>query len=152
MKAYQPSYWLFEGQTGCKYGTASIRSIFRKAVNDTNSDPWATTVHTLRHSFATHCIENNIITSHSTLKGCYDSYTSVGSNMTEEYKPHSKITEDEVVSFFKGKMTKINEFIGNLKFTNFKVVIEQREESDTMRIDIIKKIPLLYFSKQCKSS
>lgn len=58
-KAYKPSYWLFEGQSGCKYSTASIRSIFRKAVNDTNSNPWAT-VHTLRHSFATHCIENNI--------------------------------------------------------------------------------------------
>ena len=58
-KAYKPSYWLFEGQTGCKYSTASIRSIFRKAVKNTNSNPWAT-VHTLRHSFATHCIENNI--------------------------------------------------------------------------------------------
>ncbi len=30
-----------------------------KAVDDTNSNPWAT-VHTLRHSFATHCIENNV--------------------------------------------------------------------------------------------
>jgi len=58
-KAYKPSYWLFEGQTGCKYSTSSIRSIFRKAIKDTNSNPWAT-VHTLRHSFATHCIENNI--------------------------------------------------------------------------------------------
>lgn len=58
-KAYKPSYWLFEGQTGCKYSTSSIRSIFRKAVKDTNANPWAT-VHTLRHSFATHCIENNI--------------------------------------------------------------------------------------------
>ena len=58
-KQYKPSYWLFEGQTGCKYSTSSIRAIFRKAVKDTNSNPWAT-VHTLRHSFATHCIENNI--------------------------------------------------------------------------------------------
>ncbi len=58
-KAYKPSYWLFEGQTGCKYSTSSIRAIFRKAIKDTNSNPWAT-VHTLRHSFATHCIENNI--------------------------------------------------------------------------------------------
>ncbi|MGB0998947.1 MAG: tyrosine-type recombinase/integrase [Flavobacteriales bacterium] len=50
---------MFEGQTGGKYSTTSIRAIFRKAVKETNSNPWAT-VHTLRHSFATHCIENNI--------------------------------------------------------------------------------------------
>lgn len=58
-KKYKPSYWLFEGQTGGQYSTTSIRSIFRKSVAETNSNPWAT-VHTLRHSFATHCIENNV--------------------------------------------------------------------------------------------
>lgn len=58
-KKHKPSYWLFEGQTGGQYTTTSIRAIFRKAVKETNSNPWAT-VHTLRHSFATHCIENNI--------------------------------------------------------------------------------------------
>ncbi len=58
-KEYKPSYWLFEGQSGGKYSTSSINAIFRKAVSATNSNPWAT-VHTLRHSFATHCIQNNV--------------------------------------------------------------------------------------------
>jgi len=57
--AHKPSYWLFEGQTGGKYSVGSVRAIFRKAVEVTNSNPWST-VHTLRHSFATHCIEHKV--------------------------------------------------------------------------------------------
>ncbi|WP_396601607.1 tyrosine-type recombinase/integrase [Algibacter sp. R77976] len=62
-KKYKPSYWLFEGQSGDQYSAGSIRAIFRKAVKETDSNPWAT-VHTLRHSFATHCIENNVSMRH----------------------------------------------------------------------------------------
>lgn len=53
---HKPSYWLFEGQTGGQYSASSIQSIFRKAVKDSGVNPWAT-VHTLRHSFATHLLQ-----------------------------------------------------------------------------------------------
>lgn len=58
-KKYRPSYWLFEGVHGGKYSASSVTSIFRKAVIQVNANPWAT-VHTLRHSFATHCLQNNV--------------------------------------------------------------------------------------------
>jgi len=50
---YKPAYWLFEGQSGGKYSATSVQKIFRKAVKEAKINPWAT-VHTLRHSFATH--------------------------------------------------------------------------------------------------
>jgi len=58
-KKYRPSYWLFEGQTGEKYSATSVNNIFRKAVEDTKSNPWAT-VHTLRHSFTTHLVQQGV--------------------------------------------------------------------------------------------
>ena len=39
-KKEKPSYWLFEGQTDGKYITTSVRAIFRKALAETNSNPW----------------------------------------------------------------------------------------------------------------
>ncbi|MBN7802432.1 tyrosine-type recombinase/integrase [Algoriphagus aestuariicola] len=55
-KVYKPSYWLFEGQEGGQYSSTSIQAVFRRAVEKSNSNPWAT-VHTLRHSFATHLLQ-----------------------------------------------------------------------------------------------
>jgi site-specific recombinase XerD len=56
LAAYQPDYWLFEGQTGGQYSTRSIQQIFRRAVAKSGVNPYST-VHTLRHSFATHLLE-----------------------------------------------------------------------------------------------
>jgi len=57
--AYRPDYWLFEGQTGGQYSQSSIRKIFRRAVAKAGVNPHST-VHTLRHSFATHLLERGM--------------------------------------------------------------------------------------------
>ena len=56
IETYKPDYWLFEGQDGGQYSRRSIQNIFRKAVDKSRVNPF-TTVHTLRHSFATHLLE-----------------------------------------------------------------------------------------------
>ncbi len=53
---YRPAYWLFEGQDGGQYSRRSVQNIFARAREKSGVNPFAT-VHTLRHSFATHCIE-----------------------------------------------------------------------------------------------
>jgi site-specific recombinase XerD len=58
-KEFKPSYWLFEGQTGGKYSAKSVQNIFRKAQQDSGVNPWSTP-HTLRHSFATHLLEDGV--------------------------------------------------------------------------------------------
>ncbi|MEM8909589.1 MAG: tyrosine-type recombinase/integrase, partial [Bacteroidota bacterium] len=54
---YSPRYWLFEGQKGGQYSETSLQSIFHKAKTRSSVNPYIT-LHGLRHSYATHLVEN----------------------------------------------------------------------------------------------
>ena len=56
LEVYQPVYWLFEGQSGGQYSRSSTQQVFRRAAKAAGIGPEAT-LHTLRHSFATHLME-----------------------------------------------------------------------------------------------
>ena len=52
-----PKIFLFEGQKGGRYSASSVQAIMKRAVKKSGIKKPAT-VHTLRHSFATHLLEN----------------------------------------------------------------------------------------------
>lgn len=56
-KTYKPKDYLFEGQEGELYSASSAQNILKKAVTKANINK-TVTLHTLRHSFATHLLEN----------------------------------------------------------------------------------------------
>lgn len=56
-RQYEPKVYLFEGQKGGKYSARSIQQIFKCAVKKANIRK-KVSVHTLRHSFASHLLDN----------------------------------------------------------------------------------------------
>lgn len=57
VKKYSPKQYLFEGQNGGKYSSSSVQNLMRKHRRLANIKKKATP-HTLRHSFATHLLDN----------------------------------------------------------------------------------------------
>jgi site-specific recombinase XerD len=53
---HKPAKWLFEGPSGKQYSASSIRKIFLRSMDRSGCKKPAV-VHTLRHSFATHLLE-----------------------------------------------------------------------------------------------
>lgn len=55
-KSYKPKVYIFEGQSGGKYSTRSAEKVFKEALLRVKINKPAS-LHTLRHSYATHLIE-----------------------------------------------------------------------------------------------
>ena len=62
-KEYKPKMYLFEGQKGGKYSSESAGQLFKRALKKAKINKSAT-LHTLRHSFATHLLEDGISIAH----------------------------------------------------------------------------------------
>lgn len=60
---YKPKNYLFEGQSGGKYSSESIGQVLKRALKKAKISKHATP-HTLRHSFATHLLEDGIGIAH----------------------------------------------------------------------------------------
>jgi len=54
---YKPKEWLFEGEGGGQYADSSIYKIFKTALSNAKITK-KVSIHSLRHSFATHLLEN----------------------------------------------------------------------------------------------
>ena len=88
---HKPRYWLFEGRGGGQYSATSIANILRKALKKARIEKNATP-HTLRHSFATHLLEQGInlryiqeLLGHSSIKTT-EIYTHVSSKQLSKIK------------------------------------------------------------------
>jgi site-specific recombinase XerD len=89
---YRPEVYLFEGQKGRKYTAKSIQNLVKKYVQEANIQK-IVTPHMLRHSYATHQLENGVnisyvqeLLGHNSIK------------TTELYTHVTKISKNKIAS------------------------------------------------------
>lgn len=90
-KKYRPTEYLFEGKIGGKYSTSSVRKILGKSTKIANINK-EVVPHSLRHSFATHLLENGtdirviqILLGHNSIKTT-QIYTKVSNTLIHQVK------------------------------------------------------------------
>ncbi len=91
-KEYRPKEYLFEGQGGGQYSPRSVQNIFKRALKSSGIKKPAT-VHTLRHSFATHLLERG-----TDLRYIQELLGHADSKTTEIYTHVTKRGLDKIVS------------------------------------------------------
>lgn len=91
-RLYKPKEYLFEGETGGQYSVTSIQKIFNKALKSSGIRKKAT-VHSLRHSFATHLLERG-----TDLRYIQELLGHESSKTTEIYTHITKRGMDSIVS------------------------------------------------------
>ncbi|MEA2021464.1 MAG: tyrosine-type recombinase/integrase [Candidatus Caldatribacteriota bacterium] len=91
-KVYKPKEWLFEGQYGKQYSKRSVQKIFKNALRKSGINKNAS-VHTLRHSFATHLLEHG-----TDLRYIQELLGHKNSKTTEIYTHVTKTAMNKIVS------------------------------------------------------
>lgn len=89
-KAYKPTNYLIEGQNGGQYSDSSIRSLLKRALRDCHINK-KITVHSLRHAYATHLLENG-----TDIRIIQELLGHSSSKTTELYTQVSKATKSQV--------------------------------------------------------